>query len=85
MGQETHYLQQRPRQILDNAVCPDSKLSDVGRLKYLFLQRLGQPAVSVDTKKKDMVGPFRNGGRAWYCKGGPARVNVDDFPDSELG
>jgi transposase len=45
----------------------------------------GDPVVSVDAKKKELVGEFRNGGREWRPKGSPARVDVHDFPDRELG
>jgi transposase len=48
-------------------------------------QRQGQPVVSVDTKKKEVVGRFRNGGREWQPLGQPERVKVHDFPDKELG
>jgi hypothetical protein len=48
-------------------------------------QRRGQPVISVDTKKKELVGDFRNGGREWQPKGRPERVRVHDFPDKELG
>jgi transposase len=43
------------------------------------------PVVSVDTKKKELVGPFKNGGREWYPKGEPAEVRTHDFPDPDLG
>jgi hypothetical protein len=42
-------------------------------------QRRGQPAISVDTKKKELVGPFKNGGRAWRPTKTPERVRVHDF------
>ena len=45
----------------------------------------GQPAVSVDTKKKELVGDFANGGREWQPAGEPERVRVHDFVDPELG
>jgi hypothetical protein len=41
--------------------------------------------ISVDTKKKELVGAFRNGGREWRPEGEPARVSTHDFPDLELG
>jgi transposase len=44
------------------------------------LQR-GQPVISVDTKKKELVGNFRNGGREWQPQGAPEEVLVHDFPD----
>ncbi len=45
----------------------------------------GQPVVSVDTKKKELVGTFANGGREWQPSGEPERVNVHDFPDPKVG
>jgi hypothetical protein len=48
-------------------------------------QRRGQPVISVDTKKKELVGEFRNGGREWRQKGEPVEVLVHDFMDKELG
>ncbi len=48
-------------------------------------QRRGQPVVSVDTKKKELVGNFRNGGREWRSEGEPEEVLVHDFKDETLG
>ena len=45
----------------------------------------GQPVVSVDTKKKELVGNFKNGGREWQPKGTPAAVLVHDFPTDAEG
>ena len=45
----------------------------------------GQPVISVDAKKKENVGNFKNGGREWRPRGEPERVNVYDFIDKELG
>jgi hypothetical protein len=44
-----------------------------------------RPAISIDTKKKELVGEYKNGGREWAKKGEPVAVNVHDFPDKELG
>lgn len=49
-----------------------------------FLDR-GQPVISVDTKKKELVGHFKNGGRTWRPAGDPVRVNVHDFPSQSQG
>jgi hypothetical protein len=49
------------------------------------LQRRGQPVVSVDTKKKELVGDFKNGGREWQPAGEPEEVRVHDFQDKGLG
>jgi hypothetical protein len=45
----------------------------------------GDPVISVDAKKKENVGAFRNGGREWQPEGAPEQVNVHDFIDKELG
>ena len=45
----------------------------------------GEPAISVDTKKKELVGDFKNGGREWRPKGDPVPVRVHDFKDEQLG
>jgi hypothetical protein len=45
----------------------------------------GQPAISVDTKKKELVGDFKNGGREWRGAGDPEEVRVHDFLDKGLG
>src|SRR5579871_210580 len=49
------------------------------------LQRRGQPVVSVDTKKKELVGDFKNAGREWQPAGRPEEVRVHDFRDKDLG
>lgn len=48
-------------------------------------QQRGQPVVSVDTKKKELVGDFANGGREYQPQGAPERVRVHDFVDKRLG
>jgi len=45
----------------------------------------GQPAISVDTKKKELIGPFKNGGREYRPAGSPEPVRVHDFVDPKLG
>jgi hypothetical protein len=45
----------------------------------------GEPAISIDTKKKELVGDFKNGGREWRPKGSPEQVRVHDFVIKELG
>lgn len=47
--------------------------------------RTRQPVISVDTKKKELVGQFKNGGKEWRPQGDPEHVNVYDFVDKELG
>jgi Rhodopirellula transposase DDE domain len=45
----------------------------------------GDPVISVDTKKKELVGPYRNGGAEWRPAGAPEQVKVHDFIDPTLG
>lgn len=45
----------------------------------------GDPVVSIDCKKKELVGQFKNGGRVWRPQGDPEQVNVHDFIDKQLG
>ncbi len=51
--------------------------------KVKTFQRQGQPVVSVDTKKKELVGNFKNGGQEYEPKGRPRRVKAKDFPTRE--
>ena len=51
----------------------------------ITFQRRGQPVISVDTKKKELVGNFKNGGHEGQRQGEPAEVKVHDFIDKELG
>ena len=48
-------------------------------------QEAGQPVISVDTKKKELVGNFRQAGREWHPQKSPPTVNVYDFPDRAEG
>ena len=48
-------------------------------------QAAGQPVISIDTKKKELIGPYKNGGSDYRPEGCPALVNVHDFVDKELG
>jgi len=47
--------------------------------------RTERPAISVDTKKKELIGDFKNNGREWHPKGKPPEVRVHDFADKTLG
>jgi hypothetical protein len=49
------------------------------------MQKRGQPVVSVDTKKKELIGDFKNAGQEWRPKNDPQKVRVHDFKDKKLG
>jgi hypothetical protein len=53
--------------------------------RVVAFQTRGQPVISVDTKKKELVGDFKNGGRDWQPVGEPEAVRVHDFVDPKLG
>jgi len=53
--------------------------------KVAQFQEVGFPVISVDTKKKELIGRFKNAGREWQRKGQPEEVKVHDFADKELG
>jgi transposase len=62
----------------------DAQFQYINRRVQAF-QRQGQPVVSVDAKKKELVGQFRNGGREWQPQGQPEEVEVYDFAKRDLG
>lgn len=62
----------------------DAQFEHIAQRAKEFQQR-GQPVISVDTKKKELVGDFKNAGREWHPKGQPPEVRVHDFQDKELG
>jgi Rhodopirellula transposase DDE domain len=62
----------------------DAQFEYIDRQVRAFQER-GQPVVSVDTKKKEMLGDFRNAGREWHRRGHPEEVRAKTFPDERLG
>lgn len=62
----------------------DAQFRYIERLVHQRLRR-AQPVVSVDTKKKELLGDFHNSGRAWHPRGQPEEVRVHDFVDKALG
>ena len=80
------YSLQANRKVREGQGHPDRN----AQFKYLngrvrAFQRQGQPVISVDTKKKELVGDFKNGGREWQPQGQPEEVRVHDFQDKALG
>ena len=61
----------------------DAQFRHINRQVQTALRR-GQPVISVDTKKKELVGNFRNAGQQWRAKGSAERVEGHDFPDPSL-
>src|SRR5256714_15313094 len=80
------YSLQSNRKTLEGSQHPDrdAQFQHINQRVQVF-QRQRQPVVSVDTKKKELIGQFRNGGREWAPKGQPEPVEGHDFPDKELG
>jgi transposase len=80
------YSLQANRKTKEGAAHPDRN----AQFEYLNaqvqeFQERGQPVVSVDTKKKELSGEFKNGGREWCPQGEPREVLVHDFADPTLG
>ncbi len=74
------YSLQANRKTMEGSSHPDrnAQFEHISAKVQEFL-REGQPAVSVDTKKKELIGEFKNGGREWRPKGQPEAVRVHDF------
>ena len=53
--------------------------------RVLAFRKQGEPVVSIDTKKKELVGEFKNAGQEWEPQGKPVEVKVHDFPEKKLG
>jgi transposase len=80
------YTLQRTVKTLEGAQHPDRD-AQFGYLNEQARAHLatGQPVVSVDTKKKELVGSYANAGREWQPSGEPVAVSVHDFPDPQVG
>jgi hypothetical protein len=80
------YSLQSNRKVREGASHPDrdAQFEHIAAQVMAF-QRRGQPVISVDTKKKELVGAFKNGGQEWRPQGEPEEVSVHDFLDRDLG
>ena len=80
------YSLQATRKIHEGGKHPDRD-AQFGHIATMAAQYQagGDPVISVDTKKKELVGDFKNAGREWQPKGEPEEVRVYDFIDPELG
>jgi len=83
---ELDYSLQVVRKTREGKQSPDrnAQFEHINSTAKAFMKR-GQPVVSVDTKKKELVGDFKNNGREWHPKGSPEPVRVHDFIDDDLG
>ncbi len=80
------YSLQANRKVREGSCHPDRD----AQFQYIYeqvkeFQQFNQPVISVDTKKKELVGDFKNEGREWQPKGKPEIVRVHDFIDKTLG
>jgi transposase len=80
------YSLQANRKTLEGSAHPDRDAQFVYlNAQVQAMSAAGEPAISVDTKKKELVGPFKNDGQEWQPQGQPEAVRVHDFLDRELG
>jgi hypothetical protein len=80
------YSLQVVRKTREGTQSPDrnAQFEHINKTAKAFMKR-GQPVVSVDTKKKELIGDFKNNGHEWQPKGTPEAVRVHDFIDKDLG
>lgn len=80
------YSLQGNRKTLEGSSHPDrdAQFEHINRQAKEYLAT-SDPVISVDTKKKELIGDFKNGGREWRPKGMAEKVRVHDFVDPELG
>jgi len=83
---ERGYSLQANKKTIEGKQHPDRN----GQFEYIYeqtksFQQKGMPVISVDTKKKELVGNFKNAGKEWCPKGKPEQVFVYDFPSDALG
>ncbi len=83
---ELGYSLRSVRKTREGASHPDrnSQFEHINETAEDFQQR-NQPVISVDTKKKELVGDFKNAGREWQPKDAPEKVLVHDFPGDSIG
>lgn len=83
---EMGYSLQANQKTLEGSSHPDrnAQFQQINETVKIFQQN-GEPVVSVDTKKKENIGTYKNAGQEWQPKGSPEQVNTHDFPDKELG
>src|SRR5271167_3394427 len=80
------YRRQVNRKTLEGSHNPDRNAQfEHINAAVIATQAAGQPVISVDTKKKELIGTYKNGGSDYRQKGCPDEVNVHDFVDKELG
>jgi hypothetical protein len=83
---ELGFSRQANRKAEEGSKHPDRNAQfDYINAEVLAAQAANQPVISVDTKKKELVGNYRNGGTDYRPKGDPNRVKVHDFEDKNLG
>lgn len=83
---ELGYSLQSTRKRREGASHPDrnGQFEHINAIAEDYLER-GQPVISVDTKKKELVGEFKNAGKEWQPQGTPEQVLVHDFPQDAVG
>lgn len=83
---EMGYSLQSNRKTLEGKQHPDrdGQFQHIAKQVNRFQQQ-HRPVISIDTKKKENLGPFKNSGQEWQPKGGPTPVKTHDFPDKTQG
>ena len=86
LEEKLEYSRQVNRKTHEGAKNPDRNAQfEHINARVLAAQAVGQPVISVDTKKKELIGNYKNGGSDYRPKGSPTHVKVHDFEDKALG
>lgn len=86
MLKEAGYSLQANRKTKEGSSHPDRNAQfEYINQQVIAHQEQRQPVISIDTKKKELVGEYKNAGEEWEPKGQPQPVKVHDFPDKKLG
>jgi transposase len=83
---EMNFSLQSNRKTIEGHQHPDrdSQFEHINNRAQRFVKN-GEPVISVDTKKKELIGRFKNNGREWHPRGIPEKVRVHDFIEKDLG
>jgi len=83
---EAGYSLQANQKSLEGSSHPDrNRQFEHINIKVIEFQKNGYPVISVDTKKKELVGQYKNNGKELRPRKSPEKVNVHDFEDKKLG
>jgi len=86
LTEQGYSMQGNQKAMEGNSQHPDrNEQFEIINKKAKTFMEMDLPVISVDTKKKELIGNFKNNGKEYYQKGKAPKVNVHDFADKQLG